>query len=214
LNAEESGLEHWLHHAMPTSVLADFGQVPGHDEPSAIPFKDKKISERYQAHAYHDLAGMLALGVVALGFAFAGIVYYWRVLDPAEAKEQFPGVHRFLSAKWYFDELYSVALVRPALVVANWCRSFDLGIIDGFVHAIARVGVFLAWVHGLSDRYIVDGLVNVTAGVFYAVGSWLRNIQTGYIRSYVLFLVLAAVGIWILLTYFLGVPPAAVGGPP
>ena len=53
------------------------------------------------------------------------LIYYYRVLDPAEAKEQFPGVHRFLAHKWYFDELYSAMLVRPALVVAGWCRWFD-----------------------------------------------------------------------------------------
>jgi len=35
----------------------------------------------------------------------------------------------------------------------------------------------------------------------FAVGARLRNVQTGYLRSYVLFLVLAAVGIFVLLSY-------------
>ena len=38
--------------------------------------------------------------------------------------------------------------------------------------------------------------------MIYGVGSWLRNVQTGYLRSYVLFLVLAAVGIFVVLSYF------------
>ena len=153
---------------------------------------------------------MLALGVVALGFVFAWHPLLLGVLDPAEAKEQFPGVHRFLSHKWYFDELYSAILVRPALAVAGWCRGFDLDVIDGLVHLLARVGVFVSLAAAaLSDRYIVDGLVNVIAGrLVTRVGDWLRNVQTGYIRSYVLFLVLAAVGIWVLLlTSLARVPP-------
>ena len=46
----------------------------------------------------------------------AFLTYKVHVLDPADAKAQFPAVHRFLHHKWYFDEAYSVLLVRPALV--------------------------------------------------------------------------------------------------
>src|SRR5262249_43321063 len=137
-----------------------------------------------------------------LGVVFAALVYLFRVLDPAEAKAQFPGVHRFLWHKWYFDELYSVILVRPALVVAQWCRSFDVGVIDRLVDGIARSTVRLSKLDGRFDLGIIDGLVNLIGSVVYACGAWLRNIQTGYIRSYVLFLVLAAVGIFFVLTYF------------
>ena len=45
-------------------------------------------------------------------------------------------------------------------------------------------------------------------GVVYAVGARLRTLQTGYLRSYVLFLVLAAVGIFFALTYFLALAAA------
>jgi hypothetical protein len=37
----------------------------------------------------------------------------------------------------------------------------------------------------------------------YACGARLRRVQTGFIRSYILFLVLAAIGIFFALTYFL-----------
>ena len=56
-------------------------------------------------------------------------------------------------------------------------------------------------VGGLIDHYVVDGLVNLTADAIYAVGARLRNIQTGYIRSYVLFLVLGAVAIFLVMSY-------------
>ena len=51
-------------------------------------------------------------------------------------------------------------------------------------------------------------LANLIARVVYAVGGWLRNVQTGYIRSYVLFLVLAAVGLFAALTYFVSLAAA------
>src|ERR1019366_9088815 len=120
-------------------------------------------------------------------------------LDPADAKEQFPGVHAFLANKWYFDELYSAMLVRPSLAVAHWCRNFDTIVIDGFVHSISRWNLFASRWSGRFDKGIVDGFVNVFADASYAVGVWLRNIQTGYLRSYILFLALAAMAIWALL---------------
>jgi NADH-quinone oxidoreductase subunit L len=210
-DAEASVLEHTMHHAMPDSVLADFGQVPGVDAPNLIPFKPQEYSERLQGHDYHALVGVLALGVVVIGISFAFLLYYYRVLDPAEAKEQFPAVHRFLWNKWYFDELYSAMLVRPALAVASWFRVFDARAIDGTVNNAGRFTVWLSWVGGRFDYNIIDGLANLSARVCYAVGNAFHRVQTGYLRSYVLFLVLAAIGIWVLLSFFLGAP--AAGGP-
>ena len=95
-------------------------------------------------------------------------------------------------------------LVRPSLVVAHWCRAFDTHVIDGIVHFLGRFTVWVSRWDGRFDGGIVDGLVNLTGNVIYAVGTWLRRRQTGYIRSYVLFLVLAALGLFVLLTYFIG----------
>ena len=89
------------------------------------------------------------------------MLYYYRVLDPAESKEQFPGVHGFLTHKWYFDELYSALIVRPALVVAYWFRWFDLTVIDGIIHFVAFAAVRVSKWDGRFDNGVVDGLVNV-----------------------------------------------------
>jgi NADH-quinone oxidoreductase subunit L len=173
----ETGL---IHQSMPSSVHHEFG-APGDIE--------------------HLLAGNLALGLMLLGLLFAGLLYFARRLEPGEAPEQFPGLHSFLDHKWYFDELYRVALVQPALVVAGWCRAFDARVIDGIVDGLAWLGVQTSRFGGIVDAGIVDGLVNLTADVIHAVGGRLRNVQTGYLRSYVLFLALAAVGIFIVLSY-------------
>jgi len=150
----------------------------------------------------------MAMGAAGLGFVFAYVIYLVRRLDPAEAAAQFPGVFIFLKHKWFFDEAYSVLLVRPSLTVAHWCRAFDTHVIDGFINSVARFSVWVAKWDGKFDSGVVDGLVNVVGNVIFATGARLRNLQTGYIRSYVLFLVLAAIGIYALLAYFVNLASA------
>jgi NADH-quinone oxidoreductase subunit L len=203
--AEESWLQGNIHHAQHHAVLAEFGHLDldefkEHGEYWVVA-KDEARNERVYAHHNHHLAGNLALGLVAIGIVFAGLLYWKRVLDPAEAKEQFPRLHAFLMDKWRFDWLYSVIAVRPALVVGHWFKAFDLNVIDGIIHFLARLSVWVSKWDGLFDNGVVDGLVNLTADVTWWAGARLRRVQTGFLRSYVLFLVLAAVGIFIVLSY-------------
>jgi NADH-quinone oxidoreductase subunit L len=213
-DAEASVLEGQIHHAQHHSVAAEFGEVIREErEHQAVEeTAGGTIASTVQAYAqkYHHLAGNLALGIVALAVVFAALLYWPRFqrLDPAEVKEQYPALHRFLWNKWYFDELYSAILVRPALAVAGWCRAFDTKVIDGTVDATARATVKVSWWSGRFDLGIVDGLVNLIADVCYAIGGRLRTVQTGYLRSYVLFLVLAAVGIFAALSYFVAMAAA------
>jgi NADH-quinone oxidoreductase subunit L len=196
----KSKLEETIHHAQPRAVVADFGQsLEAGDEWDGPVTKSYKETERYWAQEYHHFAGNLALLVVALGIVFAFLLYYYRVLDPAQAQEEFPRLHRFLWHKWYFDEVYRVVVVRPVLVIAHWLKAFDLRVIDGAIHAVAGASVWVSKWDGIFDRNVVDGLVNVVGNTTYAVGAGLRRLQTGFLRSYVLFLVLAAVGIFVAL---------------
>jgi len=224
-DATASHMEHHLHHVMAPhrpeklnagylSVMADFGTIydPAHGHVEVWPqdhYHPGSDAERAKGHAAHDASGMLALFSAGLGFLFAYIVYFQRALDPADAVEQFPGVHRFLSAKWCFDELYSVLFVRPALVVAHWCRWFDSVVIDGLIDFIGRISIGFARLNGKFDFGVIDGLANLTATVAQSIGGWLRGWQTGFLRSYVLFLVMAAVGIFALLKWL--VSQAAAG---
>jgi NADH-quinone oxidoreductase subunit L len=199
-DAEKSWLGHNIHHAQHHAVLADFGSVEVEEEYWAAARAEEE-NERLYAVKSHMTAGLLALGLVAIGIAFAVVVYGYRVLDPAEAKEQFPRLHAFLMDKWRFDALYSVIAVRPVLVVGHWFKAFDLNVIDGLIHLLARFSVLVSKWDGLFDNRVVDGMVNLVGNVTYRVGSSLRYVQTGFLRSYVLFLVLAAVGIFIMLAY-------------
>jgi NADH-quinone oxidoreductase subunit L len=160
------------------------------------------LEERASAAQHHFTAEMLALGVGASGFVLAALFYLLRVLNPATVKGWFGPVYEFLWRKWYFDELYDVLLVQPALGVARWCRSFDTEFIDGLVDDLARATVSVAKWDGRFDLGVIDGAANLIARVAYAFGGWFRTVQTGYIRSYVLFLVLGALSVFFALTYF------------
>jgi NADH-quinone oxidoreductase subunit L len=183
-DAKESAMLRTLENAQPASVAAMFRP------------------EIELAESAHFSVGLIVLSVVAVGILFGVLLYVTRVMDPADAKEQFPGVHAFLWNKWYFDDLYSVVVVRPALVVSHWFRAFDLKFIDGIIHGAAHAVLWLRAVSGRFDNGVVDGLVNLVGDVIYGTGARLRGMQTGYLRSYVLFLALAAIVIFVVLSYF------------
>ncbi len=213
-NVQGSALEKLLHHEYP-SILPDLTFVD-HSRVVDLAESDSVITSlvAYQLdkNTYlggiglprpHQLAGGLALVVAALGTALAFVIYYFRLLDAAQTKEKFAGVFRFLWHKWYFDEFYRVVAVHSAVRVSRACRWIDMAVIDGLVDWSGRMTVRLSRWDGRFDLGIVDGLVNLTARVFYGVGTWLRVVQTGLIRQYVLFLAVAAVGIFAILSYVL-----------
>lgn len=212
-DAEASALEGHLHHSQHHAVWADFGSNPGVGEPMAF-YREGKTERLLGAHELvmgipgHLLVGLLALGSAGLGFLFTYVVYLRKALDPAESKEQFAGVYDFLAHKWYFDEFYSVAFVRPALQVAHWCRWFDANVIDGVAHFLAWFIVFLSRWDGLFDKYVIDGAANLLAKVTQGVAGWFRTWQTGQLRNYVLFLVLAAISLFAILRWFVGLASA------
>jgi NADH-quinone oxidoreductase subunit L len=131
-------------------------------------------------HAEGLTPGMLlTFSIVAagLGIALAFWLYIRSTQIPARLAEQFSAVYRVLTRKYYVDEFYDWLIVRPLRVGSEiflW-RFLDVGVID-------RIGV--------------EGTGHVTAGV----GSILRRIQSGNLRSYAAWILLGAV-IW--LAFFL-----------
>ncbi len=78
-------------------------------------------------------AKLLPVGLAAVGILLAWYMYTVRTDLPGALARMFGGLYRFLLNKWYFDELYEAALVRPAkrLGRALW-KGGDGRIIDGF----------------------------------------------------------------------------------
>jgi NADH-quinone oxidoreductase subunit L len=96
---------------------------------------------------------------------------YIRVPEaPLRFVEQFPAVYRFVSNKWYFDELYDFLFVRPSLWLGRllW-KGGDEGTIDRFGPHGAAYAV------GLGNR------------ITY-------RLQSGYLYSYALVMLLGLIG--------------------
>ena len=109
------------------------------------------------------------------GLGLAILFYLVRPEWPGALARTFSGAYRFLLNKWYFDELYDWAFVRPAV----------------------RLGRFL-WKGG--DEKTIDGLGpdGIAASVM-AAARRIRLVQTGYLYHYAFAML---VGIAILITYF------------
>jgi NADH-quinone oxidoreductase subunit L len=152
-------------------------------------------------HELHVLGGNIALVAVVAGIALSSLFYYFRVLKSDEVARQFPALHRFLLARWYFDELYAAVFLRPTLALSRFCRQFDWNVIDSAIDGTASWMVRTSDADGWFDFWIIDGIVNKVSDVVYGTANWLRVLQTGRLRQYVLFLVVGTVGLVAVISY-------------
>ena len=117
-------------------------------------------------------------------------------------------VHDHLAAhelvhKWWFDEIYDALFVQPTMVVSRLIAAFDTRWIDWFLDGLATCTVRFSKIWDfVADRTLVDGFVNLLAGWTYSLGLSLRAVQTGRIRQYVMFIVIGAIAIFVLISFF------------
>jgi NADH-quinone oxidoreductase subunit L len=157
---------------------------------------------------------LLATVTGIIGILLAAFMYVLpgsRGLVASEMAAKFKWIHNFLLNKWWFDELYEVIFVKPSKVIGKWVSWIDLNILDSIVHFCARATKATAtfW-ERLADQIIVDGSVNLMARWIYQVGVSLRRIQTGSLRQYVLFIVIAAIAVFVLVSFMWA--PVSIAG--
>jgi len=124
-------------------------------------------------HAMHAVPYWVkytALVVMILGFAGAYLSYIARPELPGKFVATFGTLHNFVYRKWYFDELYDALFVKPAFAFGRWFWQLgDVGTIDRF----GPNGI--AWAVERS----------ATAA---------KSIQSGYVYTYALIMLLGLVG--------------------
>jgi NADH-quinone oxidoreductase subunit L len=114
--------------------------------------------------------------VSAAGIALAFLVYMRRRGLAGQLQQRFAGVHQFLENKWYFDELFDRAFVRPAVGTGRFFR-------------------------GVVETEFVQGtIVGGSTALVRAGSSFARTLQSGYLRAYALGLLVGVAG---LALYFL-----------
>jgi NADH-quinone oxidoreductase subunit L len=128
--------------------------------------------DEHLMHAMHEVPLWVKLSATVamlLGLVGAWQAYIRNTSIPNATATQLGPVYRFLFNKWYFDELYNFLFVRPAFWLGRqlWQRG-DVGVIDRFGPNGA------AWV--------------VDKGAVLA-----RRVQSGYLTSYALVMLLGLV---------------------
>ena len=110
-----------------------------------------------------------------IGFAVSWMMYIWRPEIPGKLAAQQRVLYNCLRNKWYFDELYDFALVRPA----KW------------------LGRFL-WKKG--DGATIDGAINgLSMGVVPFFTRRLGQLQSGYLFHYAFAML---IGLGAMITWF------------
>jgi NADH-quinone oxidoreductase subunit L len=128
---------------------------------------------QHLAHAAHESPLWVKLSPTIVMLIGLWIAWHNYIRRPGAADAfvgYFPGIYRFVSNKWYFDELYDVIFVRPALWFGR-----------------------LFW-HG-GDEKTIDRFG--PHGAAYAVGIGNRiayRFQSGYLYSYALVMLLGLIG--------------------
>lgn len=121
----------------------------------------------------HAMLIALALGAAVLGIVGAAALYLRRAPDREPLAVPLGGLYRFAAEKFYVDELYRLLIVTPGRVLADAMAFFD--------------------------RRVIDGAVNGAASGTAALATVGRRMQTGYVRSYALAVVLGTLIIAVLL---------------
>lgn len=150
-------------------------------------------------------ATMVAFSTALGGFMLATVMYCWGWVDPAEVKRQFAGLHRFLTNKWWFDELYDFLFIQPCHRIAKLASNFDQLCIDWFLNQLAWLTrAFSVVTERIGDRTIIDGFVNNLASFTFRSGVSLRSVQTGNLRQYIMFIGAGTVAVFALASFFWG----------
>jgi NADH-quinone oxidoreductase subunit L len=164
------------------AVLSIFGgvlQIPGVThvienflEPS---FADSRFVDLEVSGGIEALALILGATAALLGIGIAWMFWIERPGASVDLARRLRPLHTFLEHKWYFDELYDLAIVRPLRALGNWASD-------------------------VFERVVVQGMVGSTEAAVRAGNSFVRVVQTGVLRYYALLLL---VGVGGLALYFL-----------
>jgi NADH-quinone oxidoreductase subunit L len=114
------------------------------------------------------LLGGIAVAVALLGLLIADRVYRRKASIPPQDLASMPAGYRLLANKYYIDEIYSFAIVKPILALSKY---------------------LLEWV---VDVAILGGIAWLLAGIAMLGGAILQRWQSGNLRSYAAWLALGA----------------------
>ena len=140
-------------------------------------------------HVAHGRAMVMSVIAASLGILLSWLTYGRRWIKSAGALAAFPGVHRWLSNKYFVDEFYNGVIVAGVLKCTAFAAAFDRVVVDGIVNGFGYLTRGVAAISGGTDKWFVDGLVNAVGRLLNDIGAWVGSWQTGRVQNYFLGLV-------------------------
>jgi len=143
------------------------------------------------AHHAHYLAMGLSLLVAAAGILLAVLMYQRQSISAEKLANKFGFLYHWSYNKFYFDENYNRYLYQPFLRLANSISWLDWEFYDKyFINGFGKLTKLFSKISGKFDYDGIDqGLVDGFGRVSAVSGNFLRNIQTGRLQNYLLFVV-------------------------
>ena len=186
---EYNAFHHLVIEALPLpEATAAFATLPDY-HPQAPPFNIVPVATSF---------------IVALLGLWLGWLVYWR--NPLKAGQADPMVaflgplHTLFKNRYYLDDIYGEVFVKPSQWLAVQIIAFlDRGIIDAFLHVIARIFTWLGDLVKVLNLWLIDGVGDGIPIAIFNFGGWLRRMQTGRVQQYMLLVLAAAVLIGIVL---------------
>ena len=132
--------------------------------------------------------GLAALSVLValVGFAVAYLLHARRPELAVAWRTRLGPIHALVEHKYYIDELYDRLFVRPGLALARFLND-------------------------VVEPRVIDGAVNAVAAAVMVEAQDVRGIQTGRVRSYALVTLGGAVGVLVIVAWYLGYLPWKFG---
>ncbi len=117
----------------------------------------------------------ISVALALIGIFVAYTMYMKRRDLPEKLANSYPVLYRLLLNKWYVDEIYELTVIKPlhGFSILLW-KGIDVAVVDGSVNGVARI---VGWFSGV-----------------------IRYIQSGYVQSYAVSMVLGTV---VLLVYYI-----------
>ena len=144
------------------------------DGPPAFSFLGESRGAGEVTHSPEEIRAERLLALLSVLIAATGIAAGWVIFQ----KRPLLQMPRLLENKYYVDEIYDAAIINPIKVGSReglW-KLFDVGVIDGFLHAVGEV---------------------VTEA-----GRLVRHMQAGFVRGYAAIILLGALAVIGFFAYF------------
>ncbi|MFN2152242.1 MAG: NADH-quinone oxidoreductase subunit L [Anaerolineales bacterium] len=148
------------------------------------------LPEHLETIHFNWLPLLASVLVASLGLLVGYLVYRnFKAGQKDPLKTLLGPVHTVLENKYYFDEIYEVIFIKPAIWISEQFSYLflDRKIIDGFLHLVARVTYSIGgFFRNYIDVPIINGFGDFLGEGSKKLGKNMRVVQTGRVQQYML----------------------------